>query len=168
MRLGGPSLPFIRRAVAWFRRRGVPVQRVLIDNGTGYRPRTFAAACHAQRLAWWAKSRHGDFAPVPQHPETSRLVMAGVDRLTMQCSGSAGGERCRWAAVRAPRSGHYLRAAVERLQVCNFARTWTERQRWTPRLGLVLIGKAVGLKMGLTLGALSHAITLHHAPAQCS
>lgn len=36
---------FLRRAVAWFRRRGVYVQRVLTDNGSGYRSHRFAAAC---------------------------------------------------------------------------------------------------------------------------
>ena len=41
---------FLRRAVAWFRRRGVRVRRVLTDNGTGYRSRVFAAACRARRL----------------------------------------------------------------------------------------------------------------------
>lgn len=47
----GPTVAgFVRRAVAWFRRRGVRVQRVLSDNGTGYRSRAFAAACRAGRL----------------------------------------------------------------------------------------------------------------------
>ncbi len=47
----GPTVAaFVRRAVAWFRRRGVRVQRVLTDNGTGYRSRIFAAACRARRL----------------------------------------------------------------------------------------------------------------------
>jgi transposase InsO family protein len=47
----GPTIAgFLRRAVAWFRRRGVRVQRVLTDNGTGYRSRVFAAACRARRL----------------------------------------------------------------------------------------------------------------------
>ena len=41
---------FLRRAVAWFRRRGVRVQRVLTDNGSGYRSRAFAAACRAGHL----------------------------------------------------------------------------------------------------------------------
>ena len=36
---------FLRRAVAWFRRRGVLVQRVLTDNGNGYRSHLFASAC---------------------------------------------------------------------------------------------------------------------------
>jgi len=47
----GPTVGgFVRRAVAWFRRRGVRVHRVLSDNGTGYRSRAFAAACRAHRL----------------------------------------------------------------------------------------------------------------------
>lgn len=41
---------FVRRAVAWFRRRGVRVERVLTDNGSGYRSHLFAAACRARRL----------------------------------------------------------------------------------------------------------------------
>jgi len=41
---------FVRRAVAWFRRRGVRVQRVLTDNGSGYHSRVFAAALRAQRV----------------------------------------------------------------------------------------------------------------------
>lgn len=41
---------FVRRAVAWFRRRGVRVQRVLTDNGSGYRSRVFAAAIRAQHV----------------------------------------------------------------------------------------------------------------------
>ena len=47
---GATVTAFLRRAVAWFRRRGVRVQRVLTDNGAGYRSRVFAAACRAQRL----------------------------------------------------------------------------------------------------------------------
>ena len=47
---GATAAAFLRRAAAWFRRRGVRVQRVLTDNGTGYRSRVFAAACRAARL----------------------------------------------------------------------------------------------------------------------
>ena len=47
----GPTVAaFLRRAVAWFRRRGIRVARVLTDNGTGYRSRVFAAVMRAQRL----------------------------------------------------------------------------------------------------------------------
>ena len=48
---GATAAAFLRRAVAWFRRRGVRVLRVLTDNGPGYRSRVFAAACRAARLA---------------------------------------------------------------------------------------------------------------------
>ena len=48
----GPAVAaFLRRAVAWFRRRGVRAQRVLTDNGSGYRSCAFAAVCRARRLA---------------------------------------------------------------------------------------------------------------------
>jgi len=41
---------FLRRAVAWFARRGVQAQRVLSDNGSAYRSRLVAAACQALTL----------------------------------------------------------------------------------------------------------------------
>ena len=41
---------FLRRAVAWFARRGVRAQRVLSDNGSAYRSRLVAAACQALTL----------------------------------------------------------------------------------------------------------------------
>ena len=41
---------FLRRAVAWFRCRGIQVRRVLTDNGTGYRSKVFAAAIRRGRL----------------------------------------------------------------------------------------------------------------------
>lgn len=42
---------FLRRAVAWFARRGVRAERVLSDNGTGYRSHIFAAACRQAGLS---------------------------------------------------------------------------------------------------------------------
>jgi transposase len=42
---------FMRRAVAWFRARGVVVQRVLSDNAPGYRSKIVAALCRARQLA---------------------------------------------------------------------------------------------------------------------
>jgi transposase InsO family protein len=47
---GATVAAFLRRAVGWFRRRGVGVQRVLTDNGPGYRSHAFAAAIRAQHL----------------------------------------------------------------------------------------------------------------------
>jgi transposase InsO family protein len=36
---------FLRRATSWYRERGVTVERVLSDNGNGYRSRAWADAC---------------------------------------------------------------------------------------------------------------------------
>lgn len=36
---------FLRRAIAWFAARGVTVQRVMTDNGSGYKSHRFAAVC---------------------------------------------------------------------------------------------------------------------------
>jgi transposase InsO family protein len=41
---------FLRRALTWFARRGVMVQRILTDNGNAYRSRLMAAVCRARRL----------------------------------------------------------------------------------------------------------------------
>ena len=37
---------FLRRAVAWYRRRRVRTERILTDNGSCYRARDFAGTCH--------------------------------------------------------------------------------------------------------------------------
>jgi len=41
---------FLRRALTWFRRRGVRAERILTDNGSAYRSRLLAAVCRARRL----------------------------------------------------------------------------------------------------------------------
>jgi transposase InsO family protein len=47
---GVTAAAFLRRAVSWFRRRGLHVRRVLTDNGTGFRSKVFAAAVRRCRL----------------------------------------------------------------------------------------------------------------------
>ena len=42
---------FLRRAMRWFARRGVRIERVLSDNGSAYRSRVVAAACQALHVA---------------------------------------------------------------------------------------------------------------------
>jgi transposase InsO family protein len=42
---------FLRRAMTWFARRGVTVQRILTDNGNPYRSRLMAAVCRARAVA---------------------------------------------------------------------------------------------------------------------
>jgi len=44
---GTTSVGFLRRALAWFQRLGVRVERIMTDNGSGYVSRRFAAACAA-------------------------------------------------------------------------------------------------------------------------
>ncbi|MGH7303527.1 MAG: integrase core domain-containing protein [Candidatus Rokuibacteriota bacterium] len=51
---------FVRRAFAWFRARGVLVQRVLSGNGSGYVSRAFAVACRRLRLV---HKRTGPYTP---------------------------------------------------------------------------------------------------------
>ena len=41
---------FLERAIAWFAQRAVRVERVLTDNGAGYRSRAFAAVCSHHRI----------------------------------------------------------------------------------------------------------------------
>lgn len=41
---------FLRNALVWFRRRGIPVRRLLTDNGNGYRARRFAGTCRTWQL----------------------------------------------------------------------------------------------------------------------
>ena len=43
--LGVTCVEFLQRAVAWFADHGVKVQRVMTDNGVGYRSKVHAAAC---------------------------------------------------------------------------------------------------------------------------
>jgi transposase InsO family protein len=42
---------FLRRSIKWFARREVRIERVLSDNGSGYRSRVVAAACQALAVA---------------------------------------------------------------------------------------------------------------------
>ena len=48
---GATIAAFMRRAVGWFARHGITVQRVLTDNGSGYRSHVVAALCRLRRLA---------------------------------------------------------------------------------------------------------------------
>jgi transposase InsO family protein len=44
------AVPFLERAVAWFARRGVTVERVMTDNGSAYRSHHWRHACGALAL----------------------------------------------------------------------------------------------------------------------
>ena len=47
---GATSAAFVWRALAWFRRHGIRVRRLLSDNGTGYRSLRFARLCRSAGL----------------------------------------------------------------------------------------------------------------------
>lgn len=47
---GGTVAGFLRRVVRWYRRHGIEPQRILTDNGTGYRSKKMARACQLCRL----------------------------------------------------------------------------------------------------------------------
>jgi transposase InsO family protein len=44
------AIGFLRRALAFFRRHGIEVERLLTDNGSAYRSTTHALACRALRI----------------------------------------------------------------------------------------------------------------------
>ena len=44
------ALGFLQRALAWFKRHGVTVERLMTDNGSAYRSHAFRAACAAAGL----------------------------------------------------------------------------------------------------------------------
>ncbi len=47
---GETTVAFLRRALAWYRRHGIRVERVLTDNGSCYRARRFAQLCAQAQL----------------------------------------------------------------------------------------------------------------------
>jgi transposase InsO family protein len=47
---GVTCVRFLWRTLAWFRRHGIRVRRLMTDNGTGYRAHVFTAACQGAQL----------------------------------------------------------------------------------------------------------------------
>jgi transposase InsO family protein len=64
---------FLRRAVGWYAERGIAIERVLSDNGNGYRSRAWAAACAELGVA----RRHTR----PRRPQTNGKAEALVKTL---------------------------------------------------------------------------------------
>ena len=86
---------FLRRAVAWFRRRGVIVQRVLTDNGSGYRSHLFAQVCRTLAVAH-VRTR-------PYTPRTNGKAERFIQTLLRE-----------WAYVRPYASSHERTAVLPR------------------------------------------------------
>jgi transposase InsO family protein len=64
---------FLRRAVCWFGEHGIAVERVLSDNGNGYRSRLWRATCAELRVA----RRYTR----PRHPQTNGKAEALIKTL---------------------------------------------------------------------------------------
>jgi transposase InsO family protein len=47
---GSTTAAFLRRALAWYRRLGIRVERILTDNAGGYHSRLVASLCHQHRV----------------------------------------------------------------------------------------------------------------------
>jgi transposase InsO family protein len=95
---------FLRRALAWFARRGVVAQRILTDNGNGYRSHLMAAICRARHL-------HQRFTR-PYTPRTNGKAERFIQTLLRE-----------WAyAVAYPSSGHRTAALARWLHHYNWHR----------------------------------------------
>ena len=98
---------FLRRAITWFARRGVRIERVLSDNGSAYRSRVVAAACQALRVAQrWTR---------PYRPQTNGKAERFIQTLLRE-----------WAYGRPYTSSLERRAAL---------RAWLHYYNWHRRHG---------------------------------
>ena len=105
---------FLRRAVAWFARRGVVAQRVLSDNGSAYRSHLVAAACHALAL--------GHRFTRPYTPRTNGKAERFIQTLLRQ-----------WAyAAACPSSAHRTAALAHWLHCYNWHRPHSALNRQPP------------------------------------
>jgi transposase InsO family protein len=95
---------FLGRAVAWYAERGITIERVLSDNGNGYRSHAWAATCAELELA----RRYTR----PRRPETNGKAEALIKTLLRE-----------WAYRFAyPTSGHRARALPSYLRWYNLHR----------------------------------------------
>lgn len=69
---------FLRRALRWYARRGIPVRRLLTDNGSGYRSRLFARAARA----WAVRHRFTR----PYTPRTNGKAERFIQTLLRECA----------------------------------------------------------------------------------
>ena len=101
---GATCAGFVWRALAWFRRHGIRVRRLLSDNGTGYRSRHFTRLCRSAGL------RH--LRTRPYTPRTNGKAERFIQTLLRE-----------WAYRRAyPDSRHRTEALPAWLYYYNWAR----------------------------------------------
>ena len=110
----GTATGFLERAVAWYAEHGIQTQRILTDNGNGYRSHRFAGAC--RRLA----VRHGFTRPY--RPQTNGKAERLIQTLLRE-----------WAYRFAYRSSRQRRLRLARyLHFYNWHRQHTSLNRRAP------------------------------------
>jgi transposase InsO family protein len=108
------AVAFVRRAVRWFGRRGVRVERLMTDNGAAYRARVFAAACTELGV------RH--LRTRPYTPRTNGKAERFIQTLLRE-----------WAYVRPYRSSAWRQRALPRyVRHYNHSRPHTSLNYTTP------------------------------------
>ena len=66
------AIAFLERALAWFARHGITVERIMTDNGSAYRSHSFRHACTCPAC--------GTCAPGPTHPAPTARLSASCRR----------------------------------------------------------------------------------------
>jgi len=85
---------FLRRAIAWFKRQGVRIRRILTDNGSAYRSKVLQATCERFDVRHrWTR---------PYRPQTNGKAERFIQTLLRE-----------WAYVRPYRSSRWRTAALE-------------------------------------------------------
>jgi transposase InsO family protein len=108
------AVAFVRRAVRWFGRRGVRVERLMTDNGAAYRARAFGALCAELDL------RH--LRTRPYTPRTNGKAERFIQTLLRE-----------WAYVRPYRSSAWRQRALPRyVRHYNHSRPHTSLNYTTP------------------------------------
>ena len=90
-RTAATAIGFLRRAIAFFARYGIPVERILTDNGSAYRSAIHALACRAARDP-----------PPPHAGPTARRQTAKPNASSARCSKAGPTARSTAQATNAP------------------------------------------------------------------
>lgn len=95
---GMTTAAFLRRAIAWFKRQGIRIERILTDNGSAYRSRLVGSVCQELEVQHrWTR---------PYRPQTNGKAERFIQTLLRE-----------WAYVRAYPTSRRRTAALERYLV---------------------------------------------------
>lgn len=89
---GASAVAFLRRAVGWFAKQNVAVQRIMTDNGSAYVSDQFSAACRSLKL------RHIRIRPyTPQtNGKVERFIQTLLREWAYRFAYNSSDERARW------------------------------------------------------------------------